>query len=92
MKKREIKKAEIVATNLTLRAFFEGIEMMELYEILSKEYGVKKMKDLNNFIQDEDAMENLGLNPLEKMRFLDAVHKINWDPDSETYQDKIEHT
>ena len=37
-------------------------------------------------------MENLGLNPLEKMRFLDAVHKINGDPDSEKYQDKIEHT
>ena len=92
VKKREVKKAEIVATNLTLRAFFEGIEMMELYEIVSKEYGVKKMKDLNNFIQDEDAMENLGLNPLEKMRFLDAVHKINGDPDSEKYQDKIEHT
>ena len=90
IKKREVKKAELITTNLTLRTFFENIEMMHLYEIVSKEYGVKKMKDLSDFIQNENAMENLGLNPLEKMRFIDAVYKVNGEPDSEAHQDKIE--
>ena len=90
IKKREVKKKEIESTNLTLRGFFESIELMHIYDIVSKEYGVKKMQDLNSFIQQEDAMENLALNPLEKMRFLDAVYKVNGEPDAEHNQDKIE--
>ena len=90
IKKREVKKAELVSTNLTLRSFFENIELMHVYDIVSKEYGVKKMKDLDAFIKNEDAMENMGLNPLERMRFIDAVHKVNGEPDAEANQDRIE--
>ena len=90
VKPREVKKAELVSTNLTLRGFFENIELMHVYDIVSQEYGVKKMVDLNDFIQNEYAMENLGLSPLEKMRFLAAVYKVSGDPDENNNKDVIE--
>jgi Leucine-rich repeat (LRR) protein len=90
MKPREKPKVEIVTTNLTLRAFFEKHELMHIYEIVSKEYNVKKMIQLNDFIKNDYAMENLGLSPLERMRFIAAVYEVNGEPDAEHNQDKIE--
>jgi Leucine-rich repeat (LRR) protein len=90
MKPREKPKVEIVTTNLTLRAFFEKHELMHIYDIVSKEYNVKKMIQLNDFIKNDYAMENLGLSPLERMRFIAAVYEVNGEPDAEHNQDKIE--
>ena len=48
------------------------------------------MIQLNDFIKNDYAMENLGLSPLERMRFIAAVYEVNGEPDAEHNQDKIE--
>eukprot|EP00960_Hanusia_phi_P051265 760685-Hanusia_phi.AAC.5 len=68
---------DIGPINLTLQKLYKSIELDDLYNLMAKEHGVRKVVDLVEFVKDNQKVEGLPIGPLEKIRLIDAVYGLS---------------
>jgi len=84
------KKVVKIRANVTLRTFFEDNEMVDLYDIMTNEFDIKRMADLRKWVKDEANLKMLPLDEIEKIRLVDALQESGKGKEEEEEEDHFE--